>query len=217
MLVFGIGYWAAQNFATEEEATYSQLTTDSGLSSYPAISHDGRLMAYASDRSGERNLDIWLKQISGGDPIRLTRNPAEDYDPSFSADGTKIAFRSERDGGGIYVVPTLGGEEQLLVRGGFGPRFSPDGNWIAYWVGLPGSGFIPGSSQVYVKPTNGGPAKALATGLVASFWPIWAPDSKRLLLIGKPNTPEESSVSVDWWVVPLDRRPANESIRDISI
>jgi hypothetical protein len=38
---------------------------------------------------------------------------------------------------------------------------------------------------------------------VATFWPIWAPDSKRLLLIGKPDTPEESSVSVDWWVVPL--------------
>jgi eukaryotic-like serine/threonine-protein kinase len=203
LLVVAIGLWAARNSDAEGETTYSQITTDSGLSSYPAISPDGRFMAYASDRSAEGNLDIWLRQIGGGDPIPLTRNPADDYDPTFSADGTKIAFRSERDGGGIYLVSTLGVEEQLLVRGGYGPRFSPDGNWIAYWVGLPGSGFIPGSSQVYVKPTNGGPAKALPTGLAATFWPVWAPDSKRLLVIGKPNTPEESAVSVDWWVVSL--------------
>jgi len=108
-------------------------------------------------------------------------------------------------------VPALGGEAQLLVRGGFGPRFSPDGNWIAYWIGMPGSGFIPGSSQVYVKPTNGGPAQALATGLVATFWPIWTPDSQHLLVIGKPNTPEESAVSVDWWVVPLAGGPPKKT------
>ena len=87
------------------EVTLMQVTTDSGLSTYPAISSDGALVAYASDRSGEGNLDIWLQQIGGGEPIRLTRDPADEYALSFSPDGTKIAFRSERGGGGIDLSP----------------------------------------------------------------------------------------------------------------
>jgi eukaryotic-like serine/threonine-protein kinase len=197
--------------ASNLEKVYSQLTTDPGLSSYPAISPDGKWMAYASDRGGEGNLDIWLRQIDGDNPIRRTKNPADDYDPTFSAEGTKIAFRSERDGGGIYLLPMLEGEPQLLVRGGYGPRFSPDGNWITYWEGMPGSGFVPGSSRVYVKPTSGGPARPLATGLAAAFWPVWAPDSRRLLVIGRPNIPGESSVTVDWWIVPLAGGPPTKA------
>lgn len=185
------------------EPTLSQVTTDPGLSSYPAVSPDGKWLAYASDRSGDGDLDIWLRQIDGGEPMRLTRNPADDYDPSFSMDGTKIAFRSERDGGGIYLVSTLGGDPQLLAPGGYGPRFSPDGQWIAYWVGSPGSGFVPGS-HVYVKPTRGGPARQVQTNLMAEFWPVWSPDSKRLLVIGRPDAKQDPSVNVDWWVVPLN-------------
>ena len=47
--------------------------------------------------------------------MRLTRHAADDVEPSFSADGSRIAFQSSRLGGGIYVIPTLGGEERLLA------------------------------------------------------------------------------------------------------
>jgi Tol biopolymer transport system component len=203
LFLLPIAYLATLIPGPDGEQTLTQVTTDSGLSSYPALSPDGKWLAYASDRGGAGNLDIWLRQIDGGDPIPLTTNPADDYDPSFSADGTKIAFRSERDGGGIYLVSTLGGEPQLLARGGYGPRFSPDGQWIAYWVGLPGSGFVPGS-HVYVKPTRGGPARRVQTNLMAEFWPVWSPDSKRLLVIGRPDAKLDPLVNVDWWVVPLN-------------
>ena len=46
------------------------------------------------------NLDIWVRQVSGGDPIQLTRDPADDHQPAFSPDGGQIVFRSERAGGG---------------------------------------------------------------------------------------------------------------------
>jgi DNA-binding winged helix-turn-helix (wHTH) protein len=142
-----------------------RLTSDSGLTMTPAISSDGKLIAYASDRSGEGSLDIWVQQ-AGGKPIRLTHHPADDYDPSFSPDGLTIVFRSERDGGGIYGISTLGGEERKVVSGGRRPKISPDGKWIAYWVGSEAgdamSSFLtPGSARIYIAPLAGGSAHQL--------------------------------------------------------
>jgi serine/threonine protein kinase len=109
LLVLLVSRWLPRN-ALPAPGPMTRLTFDSGLTLDPALSPDGRLLAFASDRSGERNLDIWVKQMAGGEPIRLTRNAADDYEPSFSPDGTQIAFRSEREGGGIYVISALGGD-----------------------------------------------------------------------------------------------------------
>lgn len=113
----------------------TRLTSDSGLTTDPALSLDGKLLAYASDRSGKGDLDIWVRQIGGGEPIPLTQDPADDREPTFSPDGTMIGFRSEREGGGIYVVSALGGLPRKIAPEGRRPRFSPDGSQIAYWSG----------------------------------------------------------------------------------
>jgi hypothetical protein len=98
----------------------TRLTTEGGLNIDPAISPDGKLLAYASDHAGDGHLHIWVKQIGGGDPIGRTSGPADDIEPNFSPDGTSIVFRSARDGGGLYVIPALGGTEQRLAPTGPG-------------------------------------------------------------------------------------------------
>ena len=74
----------------------TRLTSDVGWTDYPAISLDGKFLAYASDRSGDGNLDIWVQQLPDGAPVRVTDDTADDVDPSFSADGSRIAFQSSR-------------------------------------------------------------------------------------------------------------------------
>jgi hypothetical protein len=86
----------------------TRITSDAGLSFEPALSHDGTLLAFASDRSGQGNLDIWVKQTTGGEPVQITHDSVDNHQPSFSPDGSKIVFRSERGHGGIYIVPALG-------------------------------------------------------------------------------------------------------------
>ncbi len=179
-----------------EEFVLSRLTNDSGYTSDPAISPDGRLVAYTSDRGGEGNLDIWVQSVSTGDRVRLAASPADDYEPSFSPDGSKVVFRSDRDGGGVYAVAVLGGDLKLIARKGRGPRFSPDGQRIVYWVGE--SYFV--RTQVYVVPSTGGVAKQVQPEFYGAHDAVWSSDGKHLLFWGQRN---ESSAP-DWWVAPVD-------------
>src|SRR4029453_19147257 len=91
-------------------------------------------------------------------PIRLTSDGAGNTTPDFSPDGSKIVFRSNRDGGGIYQIPAFGGDARLLARNGLNPKYSPDGSQVAYWVGDAGvAAQVPGSGTVSVVPVTGGP------------------------------------------------------------
>jgi hypothetical protein len=120
LVVWGVGRALTGTGSTAAPTvTLDRLTYQSGLTRMPALSPDGRLLAYACDRSGRGDLDIWVQQTAGGIPLRLTDNAADDVSPEFSPDGRDIVFRSDRDGGGIYIVPALwGGRGSWLLMGG---------------------------------------------------------------------------------------------------
>jgi eukaryotic-like serine/threonine-protein kinase len=167
-----------------------RMTADIGLTNDPAVAPNGSLLAYASDRERGTTRDIWVQPVAGGEPIRVTSHTADDSAPAFAPDGSRIAFRSERDGGGIYVVPALGGPERLLVPDGRDPQFSPDGQWLAYHTGGRG-----GDTHLHVMPAAGGPSRRLFPEARVTAGFVWSPDSTRLLFlaIGERG-------SVDWWV-----------------
>jgi serine/threonine protein kinase/Tol biopolymer transport system component len=193
--------------APEPVPILRRVTNSSGLNAFPALSREGTLLAFASDRNEAGNLDIWMQQLGGRDPFRLTTDEADDTDPSLSPDGTRVAFRSERNGGGIYIVPSMGGEATLLVPGGRAPRFSPDGRWIAYWAGRESSDLLPGTAGVYVIESGGGQPRRIGTDLGAALDPVWSPQSDAVLALGR----RDSDPSADWWILPLQSGPSQKT------
>jgi len=164
-----------------------RLTADSGYTTDGAVSADGRLVVYASDRLSGDNLDIYVQDIKTGNVARFTQDPADEYDPVFSPDGSQIAFRSERNGGGIYFMSTLGGAARLFVAGGRGPRFSPDGRYLLYWHAPPEAlnkwgGF--GAALFVQELTGGSPVQISANCDFVNRSAVWSPDSSQILFVG---------------------------------
>ena len=185
-----------------------QLTFDAGLTAMPALSPDGKLLAYASDRAGRGDLDIWVQQAAGGAPVRLTEDPTDDQAPSFSPDGSQIVFRSERDGGGLYVIPSLGGDARRIARDGRSPRFSPDGKQIAYWTGsVAWRGEQSGRTRCTCRRWRAAsrygccrisPVRGSLSGLRMAA---------RSFVVGRRDRTSPLADAFDLWFVPLDGRP----------
>ncbi len=205
-IALGITWWQIGPKEHPGPTRLRRVTWDMGLTTDPALSPDGKWLAYASDRSGEGNLDIWVQQIAGGEPrgepVRLTRDLADDSEPNFSPDGSQVAFTSARNGGGIYLISTTGdpGQERLLVKQGRRPRFSPDGRFLAYWVGSAVWQLFPKS---YILPLSGGPPQQLQPTFGGVAFPSWSPDGKHLLFCGWREDHESGDATgegLDWWV-----------------
>ena len=187
---------------TTDNRALFMVTADAGLTGAPAISRDGKFLAFASDRAKGDNLDIWVQQIGGREPLRLTQDPADESEPAFSPDDAMIAFRSEKDRGGIYIVPALGGTPILLAARGRHPRFSPDGRWVAYSVGGEETS-NPGSTGVFVINAGGGVPRAIHPEMATATNPIWSPDGDRLLVLGRKDAAASALTQIDWWILPV--------------
>jgi Tol biopolymer transport system component len=110
------------------------LTSYPGLQITPALSHDGKQVAFAWDGEKADNFDIYIKLVDAGAPLRLTTNPAPEYSPTWSPDGRYIAFcRDLSDHAEIRTIPALGGAERGLGEsaGCGGMSWSPDGKFLA--------------------------------------------------------------------------------------
>ncbi|MBM3736784.1 MAG: hypothetical protein FJW39_13460 [Acidobacteria bacterium] len=208
LLLTGAAAWWMSKPPPQPVLTPIQLTADLALASTPSLSGDGKLVVYASTRSGRGDNDIWIQQVpSTGEPLRLTLAPEDDSDPDISPDGSLVAFRSQRDGGGIYLVPALGGAPRLWVKDGQRPRFSPDGTRIAYSVGNEAlvTNAIHGATRVMVGPVTAGEHQRVAADYSAALQPVWLPNGK-VLFRGYPG-PDPAGVKLDWYVASLDGSP----------
>ncbi|MFN2565056.1 MAG: protein kinase [Gemmatimonadaceae bacterium] len=200
-------------------ATFAQLTGHPGLEWYPSLSPDGRWVVYSGEAAGNR--DIYLQSVGGQTPINLTGDsPADDVQPVFSPDGPvfspdgeRIAFRSSRDGGGIFVMGRTGEAVKRVTRNGFNPAWSPDGSHLAY--ASEGVELNPmnwdGVSELWVATVATGETRRLdvpnaaqsaqaqsgrsARGAVQA---VWSPSGRRIAFVARLADKRK----MDIWTIP---------------
>ncbi len=141
--------------------------------SVPANSVDVRgTIAYVAREKGQT--DIWALSIGSRMPIRLTNSPADERDPAWSPDGTKLAYASRQDGNWeIYINDLVSGSTKrmtydLSFQGS--PHWSPDGKFLTY------ESYQGNNLDIYVVPVDGSqPSLRVTNSPAPDFSPAWSP------------------------------------------
>lgn len=184
------------------DARFQSLTDFDGVEQAAAISRDGRLVAFLSDRDGQ--MDVWVTQVGSGQFHNLTHGSAPELvNPSvrtlgFSPDGSLVTFWARKPAGSsgdisIWAAPTLGGEPRLYLEGAAEFDWSQDGSRLAYHTPGPGDPLFvsDGSRRVGDRPIFTAPA-----GLHSHF-PLWSPDAAFIYFV--QGVPPEK---LDVWRIP---------------
>ncbi len=196
---FAAGRLGRSNLAANPTPTlFTQVTDLPGLERQPSLSPDGRSLLYVGDARG--NDDIYLLRIGGRKPINLTEDsPDDDSAPAFSPDGSQIAFRSERKGGGIFVMGATGESVRRVTDYGFDPAWSPDGQELVVATEpLRDPMSRKGGSQLWAVRTTGEGKRLVSEG--DGMGPKWSPDGRFIAYWAvRPSTWQR-----DLWTVAAD-------------
>ena len=170
------------------EPSFHYLTF-SGWDTSPAVSPDGRLIAFTSERDGRRR--IWLKQVVGEGEVALTEG-VDDF-PRFSPDGSRLLFsRAEGSQVSLYSVDVVGGAARRLLTNALYGEWSPDGRQVAF-VRAGTSAHGRPQSVVGLANADGSESREIHTAGYGLHHPRWSPDGTTLALVpvsaGTPLSP----------------------------
>ncbi|HEU4435218.1 MAG TPA: hypothetical protein VFR51_17660, partial [Pyrinomonadaceae bacterium] len=191
LVLFAVGFllmrYLEQNetVSSPQATNFEQITYQSGPEFFPALSPDGKSLAYAGRASG--NWDIYSQTIGSGDSKNLTKDSStDDSQPAFSPTGDRIAFRSERDGGGIYVMSASGGSPTRIADFGYSPSWSLDGGTIVIGTEkIPQPSTRPTKSELWTIDVNTNQRQRISEG--DALQPVFSPSQKRIAYWSRPD------------------------------
>ena len=154
---------------------FSAVTNFSGVQTQPALSPDGRSIAFVSNRDGHFNVYVGL--VHGGNLVRITSDSNLESAPSWSPDGTTLAYARLNESGvwDIWEAPALGGTPRRVILNAADPTWSPDGRSLAY--------FNPVDGAIWVCGVSGESGHLAVPPWQAGDWntqPRFSPDSRKL-------------------------------------
>ena len=166
-------------FITGSTLVYGIDTKDTRMLMQPAISADHIAFIYAED--------LWVANLDGSQPRRLTVDEGIESSPMFSPDGKQIAFSAQYEGNtDVYVIPVEGGVPKRLtwhpaadaVRG-----FTPDGKSVLF--ASQRVTFTNRYAQLFTVPVTGGPATQLE--IPNAYYSTYSPDGKGMAYTPVPD------------------------------
>ncbi|MFN8092026.1 MAG: LpqB family beta-propeller domain-containing protein [Vicinamibacteria bacterium] len=151
-----------------------QLTRLDGTETSSALAPDGRSFAFVSRHGGTP--DVWVRQVAGGEPVRLTHDAEQEADLVYAPDGETIYFtRLEENGASVFRIGALGGQPRRVRAGARQPAPSPDGRRLAYY-GTDGD-----VDALVVSALDGSDTRTLVRQVPGQNpRPAWSPDGRWL-------------------------------------
>ena len=155
-----------------------RLTDFVGMEEFPALSPDGKSVAFTADASGRRQ--IWVRLLSGGSPLQVTHDDVDHQYPRWSADSSSLIYFSpsqEPDGEGkIWQIPALGGAARPLVSSMGGADLSHDAKHIAYFHSNQGQ-----LELTVADPDGSNPRKLASLPNEYNYSDLrWSPDDQKI-------------------------------------
>jgi Tol biopolymer transport system component len=155
-----------------------RLTYEKAEDMTPAVSPDGRKIAFSSRRTGE--LYLFLMNADGTDQRQLTQSSERGVpgaEPAWSPDGKRIAFRTAVPPLVMFSINVDGSGLKRLsdsTGGASSPAWSPDGKKIAF------TSRRSGNPEIYVMDADGGNVVRLTSNDAMDRFPAWSPDGRRI-------------------------------------
>src|SRR5205809_588099 len=185
---------AAVTNAGRRPVTAQDLTRLRGVSD-PQISPDGSRVAFvmttASEERDEYLSNVWVVDVKGGEPRRLTTGPTKDTLPRWSPDGRWLAFVSDRGAkkkSQLYAMPAAGGGPPKQITDGdfpdVWPTWSPDGARIAFVAERHETRDIDVNDAIYEVAADGGEPRRISPTLAPMWAPAYSPDGRAIAHAG---------------------------------
>ena len=166
---------------------FTALTDQPGAELSPSLSPDGKTFVYAGRPAD--NWDIFALRAGGRSARNLTADTKEDdAQPAFSPDGERIAFRSERQKGGIFVMGADGESVRRLTDFGHHPAWSPDGREVVFCthkIEDPNDRYLDPSALWAINVSTGAVRRVTDESAGDAVQPQWSPTGARIAYWGK--------------------------------
>jgi Tol biopolymer transport system component len=132
LLAAAFFWWTARSGSVPAAMHFSTVTSFAGVQAQPALSPDGRSFALVSNRDGYYNVYVGL--VHGGELVQVTHGTSMKSRPSWSPDGSTLAYAQMNDSGtmDVWAISALGGPPRKVLLHGNDPTWTPDGHSLVY-------------------------------------------------------------------------------------
>ena len=175
---------------------FEPVSTFPGSHRQASFSPDGRSIAFVmEDAVGAPQ--VWTKELDGGDPVQVTTHEVGAHRPRWSSRENQIVY--DVPGEGIWSVPASGGEPRRLLREGYNPNVSRDGEQLVYEK----------DAELWAARADGSEARRVGAGAESAIekeyafvesTPAFSPDGREIVYFQDRDTPVQGDV----WSVPVD-------------